>query len=60
MRRKWRGAGDFEDATADDLSALKQLSRNDLRALLRELGIELHEDQLRFVIDAFDDGAAPL
>ena len=62
VQRKWRAAaakgddpGDFDEATPEDLATFKQLDRRDLRALLKEVGIELRPDELRCVVDAFDD-----
>lgn len=62
VKRKWRVAaakgddmGEMEDATASEVAPFKQLSRSDLKAVLSEVGLHLSADQLRLVVDCFDD-----
>jgi len=62
MQRKWRSVnadgGEFADATAEEMAPFALFDRRDLKLLLKELGIALTEDQVRLVVDAFDDGEA--
>ena len=69
VRKKWSraqkdGDDDFEDANQADLKEFKKFDRGDLKALLREIGIELKHEELRLIVDSFDglsnEGTMPI
>lgn len=59
VQRKWLRKQtdtdeDFEDISEEELKPFRNFDRRDLKAFLRELGIELKHEELRLIVDAFD------